>query len=70
MTRWKRGGILVVEYRYDHPPRHVHVFEDGRRCLKFDLENWRVLEGRLTPRVRKILQDLRAEGAFNAQPKV
>jgi len=44
--RWKRGGVIVVQFATDHDPRHVHVFEDGKRLLKFDIESWVVMEGR------------------------
>ena len=46
----------------DHDPRHVHVFEDGKRVLKFNIETWTVMEGRMTPRARKALEALRKEG--------
>ncbi len=39
MGRWKRGGVIVVLYSTDHDPRHVHVFEDRKRLLKFDIES-------------------------------
>lgn len=70
MGRWKRFGIIVVEYRYDHPPRHVHLFEDGKRVLRFDVDHWEVMEGRLTPAGRRALEQLRAEGAFNEKSKI
>lgn len=66
-VRWKRFGVLVVSYSTDHDPRHVHVFEDGKRITKFDIESWVVMEGKLTPRVRKALKALQSEGAFNAK---
>jgi len=68
--RWKRGGVIVVLYSTDHDPRHVHVFEDGKRLLKFDLESWKVMEGTLTSRARKALDGLREEGVFDAKPDV
>ena len=68
--RWKRGGVIVVLYATDHDPRHVHVFEDGKRLLKFSLESWTVMEGTLTPNARKALDALREEGAFNEKPDV
>ena len=64
MGRWKRFGVIVVRYSTDHDPRHVHVFEDGKRLLKFDIENWRVMEGKLTTRARKALERLRQEGVL------
>ena len=68
MPRWKRHGVLVVLYLFDHPPRHVHVFQDGKRLLKFDIDHWRLMEGKLTPTAKKALESLRAEGVFNEKP--
>jgi len=62
MGRWRRHGVIVVLYSTDHDPKHVHVFEDGKRLVKFDIENWKVMEGKLTSRARKALAALRREG--------
>jgi hypothetical protein len=62
MGRWKRFGIVVISYATDHGPPHVHVFEDGKRAAKFDIESWTVMKGKLTPRARKALEALRKEG--------
>ena len=70
MSRWKRAGVIVVLYSTDHDPRHVHVFEDGKRLLKFDLESWTVMEGKLTSKAREALEALREEGVFNEKPEV
>lgn len=70
MGRWKRSGVIVVLYSTDHDPRHVHLFEDGKRLLKFNLESWSVMEGRLTPKARKALEVLREEGIFDEKPTV
>jgi hypothetical protein len=48
MGRWKRFGIIVVSYATDHDPKHVHVFEDRKRLLKFDIDSWTIMEGKLT----------------------
>lgn len=70
MSRWKRAGVIVVLYSTDHDPRHVPVFEDRKRPLKFSLESWTVMEGTLTSKARKALEALREEGVFDAKPKV
>ena len=70
MGRWKRSGVIVVLFSTDHDPRHVHVFEDRKRLLKFNLETWTVMEGQLTPKARKALDTLREEGVFDEKPKV
>jgi hypothetical protein len=53
---------MVVMYAYDHPPTHVHVYEDNKHVLKFDVENWVALEGSVTAKARKALLQLRHEG--------
>lgn len=70
MGRWKRFGVIVVQYLYDHDPRHVHVYEDGKRLLKFNIDEWEVMEGSLISKAKKALEALRSEGVFHAKPKV
>ena len=53
MGRWKRFGVIVVLCSTDHDLKHVHVFEDRKRVLKFDIEHWTVMEGKLTPRAKR-----------------
>ena len=67
MGRWKRLGVIVVQYPTDHNPRHVHVFEDGKRVVKFNIESWTVMRGKLTPRARKALEALLEEGMFSEE---
>ena len=70
MTRWKRFGVIVEYYRYDHDPKHVHVQEDGKRVLKFRLDSWEIMEGPLTSKAAKALESLRAEGAFDEKREI
>ena len=69
MGRWKRFGLVIVRYATDHDPPHVHIFEYGKRLLKFDTESWRVLEGKLSPKAKKALGALEREGVFHAKSK-
>jgi hypothetical protein len=62
MGRWKRYGVIVILFSTDHDPKHVHVFEDGKRLLRFNIESWTVMEGKLTAKARKALEALRQEG--------
>jgi hypothetical protein len=70
MVRWKRFGVVVVRYLTDHDPQPVHVFQDGERILKFDIENWTVMEGILTPKARRALESLRKEGMLDEKSKI
>jgi hypothetical protein len=62
--RWKRHGVIVVLYATDHDPKHVHVFEDRKRLLKFDIDAWAVMEGKMTSKAKKALESLRREGVL------
>jgi len=52
----------------DHDPQHVHV--DGVRILKFDIENWTVMEGKMTPKARRALESLRKEGMLDEKSEI
>ena len=58
MGKIRRGGIIFITRKGDHLPRHVHVFEREREVLKWDLENHQVMEGRLTKRIRTLIEEL------------
>lgn len=62
MVKIKRANFLFVTYKGDHPPRHVHVFKDGRLVLKWDLEWNRLLSGVYWRKVVDIIEELIDEG--------
>ena len=61
---------IVARYSMDHDPPHVHVFQDGKRILKFNIEDWTVMEGKITLKARKALELLRREGRFNEESAI
>jgi hypothetical protein len=62
MTKIKRGGYIFITWIGDHPPRHVHIYRNGKLVLKFDLERWKIMEGRINGKLFNILTELRQEG--------
>jgi hypothetical protein len=62
MSRVRRGGFVVVWWKGDHEPRHVHVFRDDRLILKWDLDRWQSIQGEAPARIRWLLMELRREG--------
>ena len=58
MPKIRRGGFIFIARKSDHPPRHVHVYGNGRLVVKWDLEN------RLPPsaKVIELIEQLEAEG--------
>ena len=62
MTKVRRGGYVFLTWKGDHPPRHVHVFRDGRLVLKWDLERHRPLQGSATSKLLVLIRRLEGEG--------
>ncbi len=61
MGKIRRGGYIVVTWKGDHPPRHVHVYRDGKLVVKWDLDNKKPMKGNATRRVRELIEKLESE---------
>jgi hypothetical protein len=46
----------------NHPPRHVHVYRDGKLIVKWDLDNQKAMKGAATRRILDLISELEAEG--------
>ena len=57
----RRGGYVFVSWIGDHSPRHVHVYWNGRLVLKWDLDHGKVMKGRGTKRLMRLIADLERE---------
>jgi len=62
MTKIRRGGYVFITWIGDHPPRHVHIYRDGKLIVKFDLERWKVMSGKMSSRIFIVLTELRRQG--------
>jgi len=62
MGKFRRGGYVLVTWKGDHAPRHVHVYREGRLVVKWDLEHGKAMKGRATRHVRRVIEDLKREG--------
>ncbi len=62
MPKIRRGGYIFVAWKGDHPPRHVHVYRDGKLVVKWDLDNKKPMKGKATRRVRELIEKLETEG--------
>jgi hypothetical protein len=62
MGKVRRGGYVFVTWKGDHSPRHVHVYRDGMFVAKWDLDNNVSMMGKVTRRVRKLIEQLESEG--------
>lgn len=60
--KFRRGGYVFITWKGDHPPRHVHVYRDGRLIVKWDLDNQKAMKGAITRRVLKLIAELESEG--------
>ena len=62
MSKIRRGGFVFVTWVGDHPPRHVHVYRDGRLVVTWDLDRGQAMAGSAPARVRRLLAGLVEEG--------
>jgi len=58
----RRGNSAFVFWEGDHPPRHVHVYRDGKLVVKWDLEHGKAMKGQATQQILRHINDLRNEG--------
>jgi hypothetical protein len=55
----KVGGFRFITYTADHPPLHVHIFEDEKYLGRWDIEHQCPMKGDdfvVTKRLRKALR--------------
>ena len=62
MSRIRRGGYVFLTWTGDHTPRHVHVYQDGKLIVKWDLENGKPMKGRASSRLLALIRELEEEG--------
>ena len=62
MGKVRRGGYIFITWKSDHPPRHVHVYRDGKLVVKWDLDNKKPMKGAASRRVLELIADLESEG--------
>ena len=60
----RRGGYVFITWKGDHPPRHVHVYRDGKLVVKWDLDNKQAMKGTATRRVLQLIAELESEGVL------
>jgi hypothetical protein len=58
----RRGGYIFITWKGDHPPRHVHVYRDGRLVVKWDLDNKKPMTGAAKSRILELISELESEG--------
>jgi hypothetical protein len=46
----------------DHGPRHVHVYEDKKFIVKWDLEHGVAMKGKANGKILKLIAELQDEG--------
>jgi uncharacterized protein DUF4160 len=62
MGKVRRGGYVFMSWKSDHPPRHVHVYREGKLVVKWDLDNDKPMKGVASAEVRRLIRVLRSEG--------
>jgi len=58
----RRGGYVFLSWVGDHSPRHVHVYRDRRLIVKWDFDHHQAMQGQITTRIRRLIEELVEEG--------
>ena len=53
---------MFITWKGDHPPRHVHVYRDGKLIVKWDLDHQKAMKGAATNRILQLIAKLESEG--------
>jgi hypothetical protein len=64
LGKLRRGGYVFITWKGDHPPRHVHVYRDGKLVVKWDLDNQKAMKGSATQRILRLIAELQSEGVI------
>ena len=62
MSKIRRAGYVFITWIGDHPPRHVHVFRNGRLVLKWNLEHALPMEGQPSSALLELIRELQEDG--------
>ena len=62
MGKIRRGGYIFVTWKGDHPPRHVHIYRNGKLVVKWDLDNRKPMRGKISGKVLELIELLEVEG--------
>lgn len=61
MGRVRRGNHIFVFWVTDHPPRHAHVYRDGKLIVKWDLVHRKAIRGAMSLQILSHISELRSE---------
>jgi hypothetical protein len=62
MGKIRRGGYVFISWKSDHPPRHVHVYREGKLIVKWDLDSDKAMRRAASVAVRRLIRALQSEG--------
>ena len=62
MGKIRRAGYVFITWKGDHPPRHVHVYRNGKFVVKWDMDNGKAMRGKISGRVLELLEEIQSEG--------
>jgi len=64
MGRIRRGGYIFEWWKGDHPPPHVHVFDDDAKFIaRVNLETMQPIgEGKIDKKIIDVIRELQKEG--------
>ncbi len=62
MGKIRRGNYVFLSWAGDHGPRHVHVYENKKLIVKWDLEHGVAMKGKANSKILRLIAALQQEG--------
>ena len=62
MGKIRLGGYVFISWKSDHPPRHVHVYREGKLIVKWDLDSGRPMGGAASREILELIRALQSKG--------
>lgn len=62
MGKIRLGGYVFISWKSDHPPRHVHVYREGKLIVKWDLDDGRPMRGAASREILELIRALQSTG--------
>jgi len=71
MGRIRRGGYIFISWVGDHPPRHVHIYDDNANFItRMNLETMQPMDVvKVDKGIVDIIRDLQTEGRLWRQQR-
>ena len=64
MSKVKLGNYCIYIHINDPSHKNVHFYRKGKQVCKWDIDRGYAVQGKVTKKIRKMLEELKKEGSW------